>query len=129
MTIADRNAATAYYAPPPAATPTTSPARFYFVGRRSEYWRLMIRGGVLQAITLGIYRFWLFTDVRRYLWANTEIEGESFPDPLRMTGAYYIGSESYLAHREPAWFQISGTRSDSSYKLNGQVPFPFPQTP
>lgn len=34
-------------------------------------------------------------------------EGESFPDRLRMTGAYYIGAESYIAHREPAWFQIS----------------------
>lgn len=34
-------------------------------------------------------------------------EGEGFPDRLRMTGTYYIGSESYLAHRDPTWFQIS----------------------
>jgi hypothetical protein len=34
-------------------------------------------------------------------------EGESFPDRLCMTGEYYIGSESYFAHRDPAWFQIS----------------------
>jgi hypothetical protein len=34
-------------------------------------------------------------------------QGESFPDRLRMTGAYYIASESYIAHRDPAWFQIS----------------------
>ncbi len=34
-------------------------------------------------------------------------EGESFPDRLRMTGTYYIGSESYIAHRDPTWFQIS----------------------
>ena len=33
-------------------------------------------------------------------------EGESFPDRLKMTGAYYIGAESYIAHRNPAWFQI-----------------------
>lgn len=33
-------------------------------------------------------------------------EGESFPDRLRMTGAYYIGAESYTAHRDPTWFQI-----------------------
>jgi uncharacterized membrane protein YjgN (DUF898 family) len=37
----------------------------------------MIRGGVLQAITLGIYRFWLFTDMRRFLWASTAVEGET----------------------------------------------------
>lgn len=24
-----------------------------------------------------------------------------------MTGAYYIGAESYIAHRNPAWFQIN----------------------
>src|SRR5262249_10089291 len=28
--------------------------------------------------TLGIYRFWLTTDIRRYLWSNTELDGESF---------------------------------------------------
>jgi hypothetical protein len=37
----------------------------------------MIRGGLLQAITLGIYRFWLFTDMRRFLWASTEVDGET----------------------------------------------------
>lgn len=46
-------------------------------------------------------------EVEAYL--NTEGlygEGESFPDRLRLTGAYYIGSESYLGHRDPTWFQI-----------------------
>ena len=28
-------------------------------------------------VTLGIYRFWLVTDVRRFLWSNTEIAGET----------------------------------------------------
>jgi uncharacterized membrane protein YjgN (DUF898 family) len=27
--------------------------------------------------TLGIYRFWLMTDVRRFLWCHTEIDGET----------------------------------------------------
>jgi hypothetical protein len=34
-------------------------------------------------------------------------EGESFPDRLRMTGAYYIGGESYTAYRDPACFVVS----------------------
>ncbi len=34
-------------------------------------------------------------------------ESESFPDRHRMTGAYYIGDESYIAHNNPEWFQIS----------------------
>ena len=33
---------------------------------------------VLLMLTLGIYRFWLTTDIRRFLWSNTELAGESF---------------------------------------------------
>jgi uncharacterized membrane protein YjgN (DUF898 family) len=48
-----------------------------FLGERRSYWRLLIRGAALLMITLGIYRFWLVTDVRRFLWSNTEIAGEA----------------------------------------------------
>lgn len=33
-------------------------------------------------------------------------EGVSFPDRSRMTGTYYIRSESYTAHNEPRWIHI-----------------------
>ncbi|MGB8998311.1 MAG: DUF898 family protein, partial [Pseudolabrys sp.] len=52
------------------------------LGQRRSYWRLLIRGAALLMVTLGIYRFWLVTDVRRFLWSNTEIAGE----PLEYTG-------------------------------------------
>jgi hypothetical protein len=77
MTIADRVDAGAGFAPPGTPSLSPSPVRLCFVGYRGDYWRLMIRGGTLQAITLGIYRFWLFTDMRRFLWASTEVEGET----------------------------------------------------
>jgi uncharacterized membrane protein YjgN (DUF898 family) len=77
MTIVDRSAAAALSVLPPDAAPSPSPVRLRFTGHRSDYWRLMIRGGALQAITLGIYRFWLFTDMRRFLWVSTEIENET----------------------------------------------------
>ena len=48
-----------------------------FLGDARAYWRLLTRGAVLLMVTLGIYRFWLTTDVRRFLWANTEVAGES----------------------------------------------------
>jgi hypothetical protein len=32
---------------------------------------------------------------------------EGFPHRGRLTGTYYIAGESYIAHREPVWFQIS----------------------
>src|SRR5262245_41559299 len=65
---------------PPAPPPGTGTARF--VGNERSYWRLMARGAVLLLCTLGIYRFWLATDQRRFLWANTEIAG----DALEYTG-------------------------------------------
>jgi len=64
-------------APPPPGT-----GRARFVGEERGYWRLMVRGAVLLMLTLGIYRFWLATDQRRFLWANSVI-GE---DSLEYTG-------------------------------------------
>ena len=52
----------------------TQPVRF--LGDPRAFWRLLARGAVLLAFTLGIYRFWLATDVRRFLWSNTEIAGD-----------------------------------------------------
>jgi uncharacterized membrane protein YjgN (DUF898 family) len=51
--------------------------RVRFLGARRAYWRLLSRGAALLMVTLGIYRFWLATDVRRFLWANTEVAGET----------------------------------------------------
>jgi uncharacterized membrane protein YjgN (DUF898 family) len=48
-----------------------------FLGDEGAYWRLRIKGAALVAVTLGIYRFWLATDVRRFLWSNTEIAGDT----------------------------------------------------
>ncbi len=53
-----------------------------FLGFERDYWRLLIWGSVLLAVTLGIYRFWLTTDMRRFLWSNSEVLGE----PLEYTG-------------------------------------------
>lgn len=56
-------------------SPTGEPAIRFF-GDSKAYWRLLMRGGVLVMVTLGIYRFWLTTDVRRFLWSNTEVAGD-----------------------------------------------------
>jgi uncharacterized membrane protein YjgN (DUF898 family) len=67
-------------APAAPGRPGIGAARFF--GKQGAYWRLMIRGAILLLLTLGIYRFWLATDQRRFLWANTEIAG----DALEYTG-------------------------------------------
>lgn len=70
MTAIDASAAAA--PDPSVPLPTVR-----FVGDPSAFWRLLIRSAVLLAVTLGIYRFWYVTDVRRFLWSNTEIAGET----------------------------------------------------
>jgi uncharacterized membrane protein YjgN (DUF898 family) len=50
----------------------------HFRGQARRFWQLLAHGAVLLMCTLGIYRFWLTTDIRRFLWSNTELAGESF---------------------------------------------------
>jgi uncharacterized membrane protein YjgN (DUF898 family) len=47
-----------------------------FLSEPGPFWRLLIRGAALMLITLGVYRFWLVTDIRRFLWGHTEIAGD-----------------------------------------------------
>ncbi len=61
----------------PAAVPAGPSRPVRFTGESGAFWRLLLRGALLLAVTLGIYRFWLATDVRRFLWSHTEIAGES----------------------------------------------------
>jgi uncharacterized membrane protein YjgN (DUF898 family) len=70
-------------APPPLLPPLPPPiplrlgATGCFTGRMPAFRRIILRGALLQVVTFGIYRFWLTTDARRFLWANTEIGGDS----------------------------------------------------
>jgi len=62
-------------AAPQTSVPVTQAVRF--IGTPRAYWRLLFRGTARLAVTLGIYRFWFATDIRRFLWSNTEIAGET----------------------------------------------------
>jgi uncharacterized membrane protein YjgN (DUF898 family) len=48
-----------------------------FSGGRGEFRRLVTRGAGLELVTVGFYRFWLATDIRRHLWSNTHIDGDA----------------------------------------------------
>jgi uncharacterized membrane protein YjgN (DUF898 family) len=48
------------------STPIVPAETVRFLGDEGVYWRLRIKGAALVVVTLGIYRFWLATDVRRY---------------------------------------------------------------
>jgi uncharacterized membrane protein YjgN (DUF898 family) len=76
MTAIDATAGTPVSVPAGPSTPAAAgPVRF--LGKDAPYWRLLVRGAVLLMFTFGIYRFWLVTDMRRFLWANTEIAGDT----------------------------------------------------
>ncbi|WP_114946158.1 DUF898 family protein [Microvirga calopogonii] len=60
----------------PLTAPQASPMAFS--GRGREFLKLLIAGSLFQIPTFGFYRFWMITKLRRHLWANTQVEGESF---------------------------------------------------
>lgn len=62
---------------PPAPVPPPLPPSVSFFGDRREFFRLLARGAALELVTVGFYRFWLTTDIRRHLWSNTVIDGDS----------------------------------------------------
>src|SRR5437588_4690624 len=60
-----------------AVVPPALPGSVSFSGKRGEFRALVTRGAVLELITVGFYRFWLATDIRRHLWSNTHIDGDA----------------------------------------------------
>jgi uncharacterized membrane protein YjgN (DUF898 family) len=65
------------FVPAPPPLPAMPPYSVRFLGSSRAYWRLLLKGSALLMVTLGIYRFWLATDIRRFLWSNTEIAGDT----------------------------------------------------
>jgi uncharacterized membrane protein YjgN (DUF898 family) len=61
----------------PPSRPPALPALVSFSGDRGEFRRLVTRGALLELITVGFYRFWLATDIRRHLWSHTTIDGDA----------------------------------------------------
>lgn len=87
--------------PPSAPVPVSE--RISFLSNRSEFRWLVMRGALLELITVGFYRFWLATDIRRHLWRNTSVGG----DALEYTGVgkeLLIGALFALAIFVPIYF-------------------------
>src|SRR5258706_4960961 len=58
-------------------SPPAPPMPVSFSGDRGEFRRLVTRGAGLELITVGFYRFWLATDIRRHLWSNTSVDSDA----------------------------------------------------
>jgi len=59
-------------------TPPALPGSVSFSGDRGEFRRLVTRGALLELVTVGFYRFWLATDIRRHLWSHTIVDDDAF---------------------------------------------------
>src|SRR5665213_943284 len=64
--------------PPPLPMPPPLPGSVSFSGERAEFRRLVTRGAGLELVTVGFYRFWLATDIRRHLWSYTAVDDDAF---------------------------------------------------
>ena len=71
---------------------TTDTLNGRYTGAIGAFFWLNFRLGLLTLITLGLYRFWARTRVRRYMWSATSPGG----DPFEYTGT---GLEKLLGHR------------------------------
>jgi uncharacterized membrane protein YjgN (DUF898 family) len=67
---------------PAAAVLAAHPVVPQFLGRRGALFTLVFKTMMLTLLTLGVYRFWAKTRLRRYFWGNVVIAGE----PLEYTG-------------------------------------------
>src|ERR1700730_10345494 len=66
---------------PPPGPP--QPVAVSFSGERSEFRRLVMRGALLELVTVGFYRFWLATDIRRHFWSYTSVDSKAADDTGR----------------------------------------------
>ena len=93
--------------PEPAGDPP-APAMIGFTARFGRYFALVAANIVFSIPTLGFYRFWGKTNIRRYLWASTRLLDE----PLEYTGKpseLLIGFLIVLVFLVPLGFLQNGT--------------------
>lgn len=67
---------------------------------------LVLKGTLLSVVTLGIYRFWYRTSLRRYYWSNTTLAGDGF----EYTGTgkeLFVGFLIALAIVLPLYFVVT----------------------
>src|SRR5712672_4141169 len=73
-----------------------------FSGDRGEFRRLVTRGAGLELVTVGFYRFWLATDIRRHLWSHTSVEGDA-PEYTGTAKELFLGFLFALAILAPIY--------------------------
>jgi uncharacterized membrane protein YjgN (DUF898 family) len=74
----ETGAALAPATPPATAKPALKANRFTYCGKTGALYGIWVKQLLLSIITLGIYRCWGKTNIRRYLFAALELDGDRF---------------------------------------------------
>ncbi|MBP0483440.1 DUF898 family protein [Sagittula salina] len=61
-----------------ASTPEGGHIEVSYAGAQGPMFALMLKTGLLTLVTLGLYRFWQKTRVRRYIWSSVNAGGDTF---------------------------------------------------
>lgn len=62
----------------PSAPVRPRAAAFAFTAHPDRIERITLRAGALTVLTLGVYRFWMKTALRRLIWGETRLDGDPF---------------------------------------------------
>jgi uncharacterized membrane protein YjgN (DUF898 family) len=109
---------------PPSPQPTDA-KRLLFNHEPGRFARIAIRNAVLGLVTLGLYRFWGKTQVRRHLWSHVSLAGEPF-EYLGTGKELFLGFLVALAVLLPIFFARSladlflvGRDEDLAWAIDG----------
>lgn len=122
--------------PDPVEVPDPVTLRTEFAGRRGALFWLALKTSVLTVLTLGLYRFWMKTRLRRYYWSSIRPGGvplEYVGEPLeKLLGfliavvflAFYIGIVNLiLMFFSFAW--LGGSFAAYAVSFVGVIPILF----
>ncbi len=92
---------------PQAGGPRAGPSRhsLAYRGASGPIFRIAMVNSLLSLLTIGLYRFWARTRLRRYFWSHVELDG----DPIEYTGTgrqLFIGFLIVLAVLVPLLFGL-----------------------
>jgi uncharacterized membrane protein YjgN (DUF898 family) len=110
-------------AAPGGGAAAEAPLAMAFSGKGGEFLKLCLRAGVLTVITVGLYRFWFLTDVRRYLWRHSRVgaDGLEYRGTGRELLLGFLFALAILAPLYLAYFLL-GIEAER-YKAFASTPF------
>jgi uncharacterized membrane protein YjgN (DUF898 family) len=104
----------------PATGASTPSQQFTYDGRLGELFGIFFVNLLLSIVTLGFYRFWAKTRMRRYIWSRVSLNGDAF----EYTGT---GGELFIGFLIVVGFFIVATVLKTVLELSSPPDSPIPK--